>query len=69
MAWVFGFVAYQLVNPGTVKGWSPFWLDLQTRLFNHHPVPGWLGATYTSIVISMIAAILFGRIGRSPQHA
>ncbi len=29
LAWVFGFVAYQLVNPGTVDGWSPFWLDLQ----------------------------------------
>ncbi|TWD80761.1 putative hydroxymethylpyrimidine transporter CytX [Kribbella amoyensis] len=63
-AWLVGFVAYQLVNPGTVSGWSTFWLDLQQRLFNGHPVPGWLGATYTSIVVSMVAAVLFGRIGR-----
>jgi nucleobase:cation symporter-1, NCS1 family len=63
LAWVFGFVAYQLVNPGTVSGWSPFWLDLQQRILNGQPVPGWLGATYTSIVISMVAAVIFGRLG------
>jgi cytosine/uracil/thiamine/allantoin permease len=67
LAWVFGFIAYQLVNPGTVAGWSPFWLDLQQRLFNHHPVPTWLGATYTSIIISMLAAVLFGRLGSRPR--
>ena len=69
LAWVFGFVAYQLVNPGTVEGWSPFWLDLQQSLFNNQPVPGWLGATYTSIIVSMLAAILFGRLGRTKQNA
>lgn len=69
LAWVFGFIAYQLVNPGTVEGWSPFWLDLQQSLFNNHPVPGWLGATYTSIIVSMLAAILFGRLGRTKQNA
>jgi putative hydroxymethylpyrimidine transporter CytX len=66
VAWLIGFVAYQLVNPGTVEGWSPFWLDLQQRLFDNQPVPGWLGATYTSIVVSMLAAIALGRIGRRP---
>ena len=32
----------------------------------HDPgaVPGWLGATYTSIVVSMVAAVLLGKIGR-----
>ena len=64
VAWLIGFVAYQLVNPGTVSGWSPFWLDLQQKLFNNQPVPGWLGATYTSIVVSMLAAIVLGRFGR-----
>jgi putative hydroxymethylpyrimidine transporter CytX len=66
LAWVIGFVAYQLVNPGTVGGWSPFWLKLQGRvldLFGAHTMPTWLGATYTSIVISMIAAVLLGRLG------
>ncbi|MGW1343830.1 purine-cytosine permease family protein [Kribbella sp. NPDC002412] len=66
VAWLIGFVAYQLVNPGTVKGWSPFWTDVQQWLFDHQPVPTWLGATYTSIVVSMLAAVLLGRIGRRP---
>jgi nucleobase:cation symporter-1, NCS1 family len=65
LAWLIGFVAYQLVNPGTVAGWSSFWLDLQQRVFNHQAIPGWLGATYTSIIISMLAAVLLGRVGRS----
>jgi nucleobase:cation symporter-1, NCS1 family len=67
VAWVFGFVAYQLVNPGTVAGWSSFWMDLQARLLGlvgAEAVPSWLGATYTSIVVAMAAAILFGKLGR-----
>jgi purine-cytosine permease-like protein len=64
LAWLIGFVAYQLVNPGTVSRWSPFWTKLQQAIFNHHAVPSWLGATYTSIVVSMIAAVLLGRIRR-----
>jgi purine-cytosine permease-like protein len=66
VAWLIGFVAYQLVNPGTVGRWSPFWTDVQQRLFNHQPVPAWLGATYTSIVVSMLAAVVLGRLGRRP---
>ncbi|WP_433164217.1 purine-cytosine permease family protein [Kribbella sp. CA-247076] len=66
VAWLIGFVAYQLVNPGTVSGWSTFWLDVQQWIFGDRPVPGWLGATYTSIVVSMLAAVVLGRIGRRP---
>jgi purine-cytosine permease-like protein len=66
VAWLIGFVAYQLVNPGTVSGWSPLWTDVQQRLFNHQPVPTWLGATYTSIVVSMLAAVVLGLVGRRP---
>jgi NCS1 family nucleobase:cation symporter-1 len=66
LAWLIGFVAYQLVNPGTVTGWSPFWTDVQQALFNHHPVPAWLGATYTSIVVSMVAAVALGNLKPRP---
>ncbi|GAA1569276.1 putative hydroxymethylpyrimidine transporter CytX [Kribbella hippodromi] len=64
VAWLIGFIAYQLVNPGTVAGWSTFWTNVQQWLFNQHPVPTWLGATYTSIIISMLAAVVLGRIRR-----
>ncbi|GAA1710118.1 putative hydroxymethylpyrimidine transporter CytX [Kribbella yunnanensis] len=64
VAWLIGFVAYQLVNPGTVAGWSPFWEGVQGKLFGGQAVPGWLGATYTSIIVSILAAVLLGKIGR-----
>ncbi|MFC0628199.1 purine-cytosine permease family protein [Kribbella deserti] len=72
VAWLIGFVTYQLVNPGTVTGWSAFWVDLQARLLDlagTDAVPGWLGATYTSIVISMLAAILLGKLGARTVRA
>ena len=31
VAWACGFVAYQLVYPGTVPGWSDFWLAVARR--------------------------------------
>lgn len=62
-AWLCGFVAYQLVNPGTVKGWSAFWVDVQGWL--GFTPPAWLGATYTSILVGMLAAVLFGRTLRT----
>jgi purine-cytosine permease-like protein len=72
VAWVLGFVTYQVVNPGTVTGWSPFWTTVQGRvleLFGTATLPGWLGATYTSIIVSMAAAVLIGRLGRRPAGA
>jgi nucleobase:cation symporter-1, NCS1 family len=59
VAWLFGFVTYQLVYPGDVKGWSDFWTDVQARL--HFTPPAWLGATYASILVAMLAAVLLGK--------
>lgn len=59
VAWLLGFITYQLVFPGDVKGWSDFWTDVQARL--HFTPPAWLGATYASILVSMIAAVLLGK--------
>lgn len=72
VAWVAGFVTYQVVNPGTVAGWSPFWTEVQGQVldvFGAETLPTWLGATYTSIIVSMAAAVLIGRLGRRPTHA
>lgn len=60
VAWLCGFVTYQLVSPGDLKGWSHFWVEVQTGL--HFTPPAWLGATYASIVVSMVATVILGRI-------
>ncbi len=64
-AWLCGFVAYQLVWPGTVTHWSDFWTDVQGGL--GFTPPAWMGATVTSIVVAMVAAVLFGRIGQAAR--
>jgi putative hydroxymethylpyrimidine transporter CytX len=53
-AWAAGFVAYQLVNPGAVGGWSDAWTRLSTLLHVlGHP---WLSASITSFVVSAVIA-------------
>lgn len=72
VAWVAGFVTYQVVNPGTVAGWSSFWTGVQggvLEAFGAETMPTWLGATYTSIIVSMTAAVLIGRPGRASAPA
>jgi NCS1 family nucleobase:cation symporter-1 len=66
-AWLCGFVAYQLVYPGDVKYWSAFWADVQGWL--HFTPPGWLGATYASILVAMAAAVLLGRTQRPASRS
>src|SRR6476661_6190207 len=44
-AWAAGFIAYQLVNPGAIPGWSDLWTDAGTWLNTlDHP---WLSASLT----------------------
>ena len=35
VAWLTGFVAYQLVNPGYVNGWNDFWVWVQSADLVH----------------------------------
>jgi purine-cytosine permease-like protein len=58
VAWAAGFSAYQLLNPGSVAGWTDAW----TRLHDALPVepPGWLGASLTSLVVAVVAMLVLG---------
>jgi NCS1 family nucleobase:cation symporter-1 len=58
VAWLSGFVAYQLVNPGTVAGWSDLWTWVreQTPL----AFPNWLAASWSSFVIAALMTLLLG---------
>ena len=60
VAWAAGFVVYQLVNPGTVPGWSAAWTALGTSLHTlGHP---WVSASITSFVVAAgIAVVGAGR--------
>jgi putative hydroxymethylpyrimidine transporter CytX len=63
--WLLGFVAYQLLNPGTVPGWSDLWARAQAAV-HLSPPPVWLSASLTSFVVSGAATLLVARRRERP---
>jgi putative hydroxymethylpyrimidine transporter CytX len=62
-AWAAGFLAYQLINPGSLAHWSTFW----TRAGEHLHTVGhtWLSASVTSFVVAVVLAYPFASVNRS----
>jgi purine-cytosine permease-like protein len=59
LSWLGGFVAYQLVNPGGVAGWSDAWARLSAQLhLAGHP---WLSASVTAFAVSAALAAVLAR--------
>jgi len=56
LPWALGFVAYQLLNPGTLPGWSDGWRSVQGAL--HLTPPVWLSASITAFVVAGAATLL-----------
>jgi NCS1 family nucleobase:cation symporter-1 len=56
-SWVGGFIVYQLINPGSIAGWSTFWSSLGRSLHTMgHP---WLSASVASFVVAVVLALPF----------
>jgi NCS1 family nucleobase:cation symporter-1 len=62
--WAAGFVAYQLVNPGTVGWWQRFWLARADDV--HFTPPTWLSASLAGLVVSAGLTLLVGAATRRP---
>lgn len=60
VAWIIGFIAYQLIYPGTVPGWSPLWAGIDEAI--GFVAPTWLGSTLGTMVVSGLAAWILGVI-------
>jgi purine-cytosine permease-like protein len=59
LAWAVGFVTYQLVNPGSVAGWSRLWTRVGEFLNTvGHP---WLSASLTAFAVSGVLAFALAR--------
>ena len=52
-----GFVAYQLVNPGSIAWWAAQWHRVDSWL--HFTPPTWLSASLFSFVVAFAVALLF----------
>jgi purine-cytosine permease-like protein len=59
-AWALGFAVYQLINPGTVAGWSALWTDLRAAL--GFTPQSWMSASLLSFLVAGLAAGLIGRV-------
>lgn len=65
--WAAGFVAYQLLNPGTVPGWADGWRAAQGAL--HLVPPVWLSASLTSFAVAALATLLVAPLDRRRRGA
>jgi putative hydroxymethylpyrimidine transporter CytX len=61
LPWLVGFTVYQLLNPGTVPGWSDAWRHAQAAL--HLVPPVQLSASITAFAVSAAAALLRAPFG------
>jgi purine-cytosine permease-like protein len=57
-AWVLGFVAYQLVNPGYISWWARMWGHVDDWL--HFTPPSWLSASILSFLVAAVAMLVVG---------
>jgi putative hydroxymethylpyrimidine transporter CytX len=61
-AWALGFVAYQLVNPGSVGWWTSMWRHLQQWL--HFTPTSWMSASIISFAVAALATVPAGLLRR-----
>jgi putative hydroxymethylpyrimidine transporter CytX len=62
LPWLAGFAVYQLLNPGTVPGWSDAWVALRTAL--HVDPPLWMSASIGSFVAAGLVTLIVGPLER-----
>lgn len=62
LAWVLGFVTYQLINPGGVQMWARPWTSVRDAL--GVTPPAWMGASFTSFAVAAAAMAVLGAARR-----
>ena len=60
--WLAGFVAYQVVNPGSVSWWAHGWQAVDAWL--HLQPPTWVSASVVSFLVAALATLLIGSVRR-----
>jgi NCS1 family nucleobase:cation symporter-1 len=63
LAWLVGFLVYQVINPGSIPYWSDFWTNAGERL--HTLGHSWLSASIASFLVAVAIALPFARLSRT----
>lgn len=66
LAWAAGVVVYQLINPGTLPGWSDFWAWAGAGL--RDAGGSWLSASLTSLLVAAALAYPLARHQEGTRH-
>jgi nucleobase:cation symporter-1, NCS1 family len=59
--WALGFIAYQLINPGSVSWWARWWGHVQSWL--HFTPQSWMSASLLSFAVAALATGLIASLG------
>ncbi len=62
--WVVGFVAYQLINPGSIGWWVTAWTHVQEWM--HFTPASWMSASVASFVVAAALTLAMGAFRRRP---
>src|SRR6195952_2157091 len=62
LPWALGFVAYQLVNPGSVSWWASSWGDVASAI-SFTPAT-WMSASIVSFLVAAVGTLLLGLLNR-----
>jgi putative hydroxymethylpyrimidine transporter CytX len=57
LPWLLGFIAYQLVNPGSISAWASMWHRAGDAV--HFSAPSWLSASLFSFVVAFVVSLPF----------
>jgi purine-cytosine permease-like protein len=69
LPWALGFLAYQLVNPGSVARWADIWTALRDAI--GFTAPTWMSASILSFIVAAVGTLLLTPLtharGRPPS--
>ena len=64
--WILGFCTYQLINPGSVDGWTSMWKSIADGI--GFTPQTWMSASISSLLVAGIATLLVGLPGRGSRQ-
>ena len=63
--WAAGFVTYQLINPGSVPGWTDAWQHIAEWV--HFPYQTWMSASVLSFVVALVLTLPVAKYSRRDE--
>src|SRR5215475_13399578 len=65
--WAVGFIAYQLINPGSIGWWVTAWTHVQRWI--HFTPESWMSASVISFVVAAVLTLAMGAVGSRARPA